>query len=114
MDIISFFENLRIKKKISVGGISEYLTSTHRDLHGDKLTIKALISAKKALEDMPFMFNEHDISKPPIGILKSSEIKKLEDGEYGLYAEHEIFDQEILEEIKNGKKGGFSISFVGK
>jgi hypothetical protein len=69
------------------------LTSTHVDRHGDRMMLSALEDGVKQINAgyLPFGV-EHDPRIAPIGRVVAARIKKLEDGEYGLEGEIEIFE----------------------
>lgn len=101
-----------IEQKKIVQTIYGIFTNTKKDAHNEKLTLEALEKAKTGHERYPFVFHEHDLTKPPIGIVTHTEIRKIENDEYELYGEVGIFDKEYIDLIKNGKIRSFSVSFT--
>ena len=73
----------------------EILSTTHVDQHNEKMTLAALESLVEQSNDniIPVTV-EHDPRKPPIGRIKSTQIKQLEDGEYGLEGIFEIYEDD--------------------
>ena len=71
------------------------LSTTHVDQHNEKMTLSALESLVEQSNDniIPLTV-EHDPRKPPIGRIKSTQIKQLEDGEYGLEGTFEIYEND--------------------
>lgn len=116
MDIAKQLKELNIMKKEVVGFAKCRVTSTHIDLHNERLTLHALQKIKQDyIFEKSLMYSEHDHSKPPIGKVKDLKIEELEDGEHALSGSLEIFDLTHLDMIKNGvngKKMGVSISFT--
>lgn len=77
------------------------------DRHGDQIPLDVL---KKFFEQMPdpwVMNNNHDISKPPMGIGYNKQFDKLDDDIWAIFFDVEVWDEE---EFKN--MGGFSISYT--
>jgi len=70
------------------------MATTHTDLHGEKLSREALESGARQIKDryLPINLN-HDIRYPLAGRIVSAEVIKLQDGEYGLQAIGEIFEE---------------------
>lgn len=116
MDVAKQLKGLNIAKKEVVGYAKCRVTSTHKDLHNERLTLHALQKIKRDYTfEKSLMYSEHDHSKPPIGKVIDLRIEELEDGEHALSGSLEIFDKDHLELIKNGvngKKMGVSISFT--
>lgn len=74
--------------------IKAILTSTHRDLHGDRLTEDALRSLVEQISDHYIPSNyEHDIRIPPVGRTVSAEVVELVDGEFALFVETEVWER---------------------
>ncbi|PSO50582.1 MAG: hypothetical protein BRC33_02810 [Cyanobacteria bacterium SW_9_44_58] len=70
------------------------------------ITYEALLSMKKQLDHtyLPLTI-EHDIRNPPVGRIVSAEIVKLEDGNYLLEGEAEVFEStDDLSKIKDTSK----------
>ena len=78
------------------------------------MTLDALKSMKEFLEKRPWIILEHDPSKCPIEIINFLEIQKKEDGEFYLYAEIDIIDQNAMDMMISGKLKGFSPEFTIK
>ena len=69
------------------------LATTHIDLQLDKLTLQALEGmARQVSQQYLPLTVEHDIRWPPIGRIVSAEVVELDDGEYGLLATLEEFE----------------------
>jgi hypothetical protein len=70
------------------------LTTTHVDRHGDRMTLAALEHALDEINNrkwIPLTY-EHDPRIPPFGRVVRAQIRQLNDGEYGLEGELEIFE----------------------
>lgn len=82
------------------------LATTHVDKHKDKMTIEALksIIEQANLHYIPVGI-EHDPRTPPVGRVKSAELKELKDGEYAIEGVIEVFeDGDIIELQKDDPK----------
>lgn len=99
------------QKKI-IQTIQGTFTNTKKDAHGEKLTLEALKKAKDDSLKYPYVFYEHDTTKPPVGIITHMEIRKIEENDYELYGEVGIFDEKFMQLIEQGKVNCFSISFI--
>lgn len=78
------------------------ISTTHVDLHGDRMTREALEGASKQISDhyIPIMWN-HDIRYPPLGRTVSAEVVPLEDGEYALDTVGEYWEEgDTLESLR--------------
>lgn len=73
--------------------LSGILSTTHVDRHGHRMMLSALEDGVKQINSgyLPFGV-EHDPRIAPIGRVVAARIKKLEDGEYGLEGEIEVFE----------------------
>jgi hypothetical protein len=73
--------------------MSGILTTTHVDRHGDQMMVSALESALSHI-DRTFVpvGVEHDPRIPPQGRLVRASIRQLDDGEYALEGEFELFE----------------------
>lgn len=73
--------------------VKAIIATTHVDAHGDKLMLSALESMLDSLsrQTVPVQV-EHDPRRPPIGKIVSGNIVELEDSEFGLEVESEIFE----------------------
>jgi len=69
------------------------ISSTHTDLHGDKMTLDMLNSFSSQVREhyLPINVN-HDPRLPPVGRLTSVEVIQLPDGEYAAQGTEEIFE----------------------
>ena len=105
MDVFSELERFKTKKKEVVGYIEGYLTTTHTDSFGDKLDLEHIRLFQDSIPEIKFLTDEHDLSKPPVGKILQSELRKLEDGEYALWAKAEVYDKKMAE------RKGFSVAF---
>lgn len=71
--------------------VTGILSTTHIDLHRDKM-------AKEALDDMAVQVNDHYIPLDVehrgtyIGVILAAKVKPLKDGEHGLFGAIGIFD----------------------
>ena len=97
-----------------VGTLSGNMTTTHLNLQGYKLGRRALEDSLETLQGRRmFFFIGHDNDEPPIGKITRAEVRQLEDGEYALWAEVELWDEAALEEINESEERGLSIAFRG-
>lgn len=70
------------------------LATTHVDLHGDRFAKSALEGMVRQLseaEGPQWMYMEHDTTLPPIGRVVGARLVQLEDGEYAVDGEIEIY-----------------------
>jgi len=71
------------------------LTTTHVDRHGHQMTRESLEGGARQMSARYIPFGvEHDPRIPPIGRVVGAQIKLLEDGEFGLEGEIEVFEPE--------------------
>ena len=83
------------------------MTTSHVDLHGEIMHPKALKGLARQIREQYMSINiNHDIRYPPIGRVVSSEVIKLQDGEYALQGTLELFEEsDSLESlIGDGRK----------
>lgn len=80
------------------------LSSTHIDLHGMRMSKKALEDAAKLVNSdrNPRVGLEHDMSFPPLGRITDAEVLKGKDGEYYLVGYREYFDERKQTTLKDG------------
>lgn len=88
------------------GKIKGRLCTTHKDSLGDKFTLQDLENFDKFTDSNTFLNREQDTSQKPVGKILTHKIVKLDDGEYAIEAEIEIYDESVA------KMKGFSIAFV--
>ncbi len=86
----------------------QIVASTNYDLHGDKLGREQLLNLFDQMPDEQILNRHHDLSKPPIGKLYNKQFKSLNNGEYAIIADIDIYDEQAFSEY-----GGFSISYTG-
>jgi hypothetical protein len=69
------------------------VATTHIDKHNDRLTLTALEGMAEQIEQeyLP-LFHEHDPRIPPHGRVISAKIEELEDGEYALKCQIQLFE----------------------
>ena len=74
--------------------IQAILATTRLDLHHERFAVTALRSMADQAQDhyIPMMV-EHDIRRPTTGRIVTTEVVELGDGEYGLLATAELFDE---------------------
>lgn len=78
------------------------ISTTHVDLHGDRMTLQALQGAAQQLSQdyLSVMWN-HDIRHPPLGRTVAAEVVPLENGEFALEATAECWeDGDTLESLR--------------
>ena len=70
------------------------MATTRVDLHGERFPLEALESMRDHIRSsyLPFIYN-HDPRSPPFGRVIDAEIVTLEDGEFALEAEVELFEE---------------------
>lgn len=87
------------------------IATTHRDDHGDKLTIEDLEVMKEKFTSNLFINKDHNYAERPAGVIfhDTLEIAQLDDGEFALFADIKILDDEIAE-----KGGGLSYTIPKK
>lgn len=78
------------------------VSTTHVDSHNMRMTKKALENAAQQINEgaVPGVGVDHDVLIPPIGKVVKAQVIKLEDGEFGLFAEQEIFEEKNTVEIR--------------
>lgn len=81
--------------------------TTHLDKHNCRIAKEALESAVKDINEGIYAIGvgiEHDFSIMPIGKVISGKLVELEDGEYGLEIEQELFEQyQVYSYIEDAK-----------
>jgi len=83
------------------------IVTSSTDLHGDRIPVDVL---KQFYEDMPdpwVLNNNHDISKPPVGIGYNKQFGQIDGGVWAI-----MMDVDVLDEDEFKKMGGFSISYL--
>jgi hypothetical protein len=92
--------------------IEGFITTTHVDEFGTRVTLDQLKSIMNSLDKMPLSTMEHDPTRPMTGKVIKKEIRKLDDGEFGLWARVEVFNEQLIKLIESGTIKGFSISLI--
>ncbi len=92
----------------TVSGIS---TTTHVNLQGYKLRVEDLQKLADAPEDRCFFYMGHDTDNPPVGRVTKTEIRELKDGEFGLWNEIVLFNEEAVRLVVEKGQTGLSIGF---
>jgi len=90
-----------------VGIVTGYATTTHLNRLGYKLTKKQVERGSRHALERPFVYAEHDTDDPPGGKVVKSEVRKLDNGEYGLWVEIEVYNEAALQTMKRNR--GLSI-----
>jgi len=90
-----------------VDTVSGYASTTHLNNLGYKLTRRQLQQMSRNAPKRPFFYVGHDTDNPPIGKVVKAEVRRLEDGEYGLWVKIEVYDEAGLQAIKRNR--GLSI-----
>ncbi len=98
---------IRYLDQTVVGTVSGFATTTHVNRLGYKLTKEQIEEGARQSLGMPFHVG-HDTENPPIGKIVRSEARELEDGEYGLWVEIDLYDEKAMEGIN--LHGGLSIA----
>lgn len=110
---MSRIENEPRKVDKVYGRVKGYASTTTTDTLGTRFTNKALEKMLEYYQQNPFIYYNHDKSRPPIGRIISQRIVKVENY-YALEQEQEIYDAEIWKKIKNGELKGLSVGGVVK
>ena len=86
--------------------ITGIIASTHVDLHGDRFSIEALKSlVDQANSQYIPSILEHDPRVPPLGRVVSARLTQLEDGNYGVEIQTQIFEPgDDIELDNSGRK----------
>jgi len=85
-----------------------FLTTTHKDTYGTKLTLESLGSLLKLIQENPFLTIEHNpMEEYKIEIIEAK-IVKLEDDEFALWSKFKSSDKRVIELLQSGKLKGFS------
>jgi len=81
------------------------LSTTHTDLHGERMTKKSLEMAMKTINSdrRPRLGVEHDMTLPPLGRITDVELIQGEDGEFYLVGYREFFDKEEEIQLEDGE-----------
>jgi phage head maturation protease len=95
------------------GRVKGYASTTTTDTLGMRFTKNALEKMLEYYKQNPFIYYNHDKSRPPIGRIISQRIVKVENF-YALEQEHEIYDAEIWKKLENGELKGISVGGVVK
>jgi hypothetical protein len=82
-------------------------STTHIDRHNERMTLQALESMARQInsERKPILTVEHDTTLPPIGKMLRAWIEPMEDGEFKLLIEQEIFEKEEHIILVDGSQG---------
>ena len=86
---------------------SRIITTTHIDKQNEKMSLSALESMVEQSNRYYIPITvEHDPRNAPIGRIKSSQIKKMEDGEYAIEGMFEMFESgdEIQVDLNNPRE----------
>ncbi len=68
------------------------ISTTHIDRHGQRMALQALEGLVEQINQRPIpMHWEHDVTSPPIGRTTRAWLERLDDGEYAVRAEAEVF-----------------------
>ena len=95
-----------------VGTINGYAATTTPDKYGEILFNKeGLERLQKGVLEKPFVYLEHDVSRPPVGKITKAKVVNLRDY-FALEVEIEIYDENALRMVKEGSLKGLSISGV--
>jgi len=69
------------------------MVTSHKDLHGDILSLEALESLASQIGERYLPINvDHDVRTPPVGRVTKAEVIKLKDGEWGVLGTGELFE----------------------
>ena len=93
------WEKLKFSKVIPIGDVKGYIMSTHVDNENEMFTLDHLKKAVQFNKTHPWMNNNHDPSRVPVGRIIKSDIQKTDDGNYKLWVETEIFDIKTMGDI---------------
>jgi hypothetical protein len=102
-----------VPKKVDVvyGKIKGYAVTTSPDSFGRVFTMNILEKSLEFFKQNPFIYLDHDRSRPPIARLVSQRIVKT-DGYFALEQEHEVLDAETWKKIQSGELRGLSVGGV--
>ena len=88
--------------------ITQVMATTHLDRHNQRFSIEALEVMVNQINDSSAlgMTIEHDLTIPFFGKVTKAYLKQLPDGEYGVFGEFILFNQEEAQEVTlpTGKK----------
>lgn len=82
------------------------IASTTLDLHGDKITREELQSLFNQMPAEQLINLDHDLSKPIAGRMYNKQFVEIEDGEYSIKVDVDVYNEEEF-----AKRGGFSVAF---
>lgn len=99
------------KVEKAYGRVKGYLSTTTEDSLGTRFTKSVLEKMLEYYQQNPFIYYNHDRSKPPIGRIISLRIVKVEDF-YALEQESEVLDEEVWKKIESGELKGMSVGAV--
>ena len=84
----------------------QIVASTHVDLHGDQIPREQLERLFEQMRDPWILTSEHNQAKPPIARSYNKEFSQLDDGEWAIRVDIDVFD-----EVAFANYGGFSIAY---
>lgn len=85
----------------------QILDSTHVDLQGEQTPREQLEQLFEQMRDPWILTPDHNQAKPPVARAYNKEFSQLDDGEWAIRADIEVFD-----EVAFAKYGGFSIAYL--
>lgn len=85
----------------------QILASTTLDADNERIPKEILFSFYETMPSEQVMRQEHDMSKKPVAKIYNKQFRKLENGEYAIIGDVDIFDEEAYEKYK-----GYSISYT--
>lgn len=108
---MSRIENAPRKVEKVYGRVKGYASTTTTDSLGTRFDLSALKKMLEYYQQNPFIYYNHDRSRPPIGRVVSQRIVKANDF-YALEQEHEVLDAETWKKIESGELKGMSVGVV--
>ena len=105
---------LNFSKLIAIGNTKGFIMTTHVDKHRERFTLELLKKALEMGKEKFWINSNHDPSKTPVAKILLNEIRKMDEDNYGIYVETEVYDDETMRKIDSGELKGFSVEFVEK
>jgi len=86
---------------------NQVLATTNTDFHGDRIPPERLREIFEQLPDPWLLANGHDLSLPPMARAVGKRFVQLDDGEWSIQADVEVFDEAAF-----AGKRGYSIAYL--
>lgn len=88
---------------------NQILTSTKIDSDNERISTDKLFNIYLQIQNDSFLTQDHDLSKRPIAKLYNKQFIEIDDDEFAIVADIDIFDEEAFKNYR-----GFSISYISE